>query len=197
MLEEHLPPAGHVGIVSQSGNVGSFIMQNVADRGLGVSRFIATGNEADVDVADGIAALAADGRTRVILCCMETCRNAQRLIEALAMARQQRKPVIVLKIGCDRARPGRGRVAHRRAGGLRRGVRCGLPSLRGAAGPFLRNLLDFGHAASLLMPDRLPKGDARDACGGFRRLRHHDGRRDDPRGAVPARARRDDQGTDP
>ncbi len=37
-------------------------MRNMADRGLGVSRFIATGNEADVDVADGIAALALDDR---------------------------------------------------------------------------------------------------------------------------------------
>ena len=74
-------------------------MQNVAQRGLGVSRFVATGNEADVDVADGIAALARDPETRVILCCMETCRHAGRLIAALAIARAARKPVIVLKIG--------------------------------------------------------------------------------------------------
>ena len=89
-----MPPAGQVGIVSQSGNIGSFTMRNMAERGLGVSRFIATGNEADVDVADGIAALAHDPATRIILCCMETCRDAGRLIEALDMARQQRKPVI-------------------------------------------------------------------------------------------------------
>jgi acyl-CoA synthetase (NDP forming) len=82
-LEEHMPPAGQVGIVSQSGNVGSHTMQSVARRGMGVSRFIATGNEADVDVADGIAALAEDPATRIILCCMETCRHAGKLIEAL------------------------------------------------------------------------------------------------------------------
>ena len=98
-LERACRRPGTSGIVSQSGNIGSFTMHNMAERGLGVSRFIATGNEADVDVADGIAALADDPATRMILCCMETCRNAGRLIEALEMARQQRKPVIVLKIG--------------------------------------------------------------------------------------------------
>ena len=50
VLEQNMPPAGNVGIVSQSGNIGSFAMQNVAQRGLGISRFIATGNEADIDV---------------------------------------------------------------------------------------------------------------------------------------------------
>ena len=98
-LEQSLPPAGQVGIVSQSGNIGSFTMRNMADRGLGVSRFIATGNEADVDVADGIAALAEDPATTIILCCMETCRHAGRLAQALDMARRRHKPVIVLKIG--------------------------------------------------------------------------------------------------
>ena len=95
VLEQNMPPAGNVGIVSQSGNIGSFAMQNVAQRGLGISRFIATGNEADIDVADGIAALANDDATQVILCCMETCRDADRLIIALDRARKVGKP-------CDR-----------------------------------------------------------------------------------------------
>ncbi len=98
-LEQSMPPAGYVGIVSQSGNIGSFAMQNMAQRGVGVSRFIATGNEADVDVADGIAALVDDAGTRVILCCMETCRDAGRLMAALEAARRHKKPVVVLKIG--------------------------------------------------------------------------------------------------
>ena len=99
VLEESMPRPGNVGIVSQSGNIGSFTVQNVALRGLGVSHFIATGNEADVDVADGIAALAADTATEVILCCMETCRDGARLVQALDLARANGKPVIVLKIG--------------------------------------------------------------------------------------------------
>ena len=170
VLEEHLPPPGHVGIVSQSGNVGSFIMQNVAQRGLGVSRFIATGNEADVDVADGIAALAADPATRVILCCMETCRNADRLIAALAAARQATKPVIVLKIGATED----GQAAAASHTGALAGSDAVIDAVFRRHGALrvhsVENLLDIGQAASKLMAGRLPKGDRVTllaASGGF------------------------------
>lgn len=170
VLEEHMPPAGQVGIVSQSGNVGSFIMQNVAQRGLGISRFIATGNEADVDVADGIAALAADEQTRVILCCMETCRDAGRLIEALAIARRQRKPVIVLKIGATE----KGQAAAASHTGALAGSDAVIDAVFRRHGALrvqsVEALLDIGQAASRLMPGRLPKGDRLvllAASGGF------------------------------
>ena len=59
VLEAGLPPAGPVGIVSQSGNLGSFALLLARERGMGVSRFLTTGNECDADVAGGIAWLAA------------------------------------------------------------------------------------------------------------------------------------------
>ncbi|HMS81557.1 MAG TPA: CoA-binding protein, partial [Burkholderiaceae bacterium] len=161
---------GHVGIVSQSGNVGSFVMQNVAQRGLGVSRFVATGNEADVDVADGIAALARDPETRVILCCMETCRHAGRLIEALAIARAARKPVIVLKIGETE----QGQAAAASHTGALAGSDAVVDAVFRRHGALrvrsVEALLDIGHAASMLMPGRLPGGDrvvVLAASGGF------------------------------
>lgn len=169
-LEQSMPPAGEVGIVSQSGNIGSFTMRNMAERGLGVSRFIATGNEADVDVADGIAALAHDADTRIILCCMETCRDAGRLIAALDMARQQHKPVIVLKIGATE----QGQAAAASHTGALMGSdavfdavfrRYGVLRVRS-----FEELLDVGHAAALLRPQRLPTTDAVTlvaASGGF------------------------------
>jgi acyl-CoA synthetase (NDP forming) len=169
-LEQNMPPAGQVGIVSQSGNIGSFTMSNMAQRGLGVSRFIATGNEADVDVADGIASLAQDPDTRIILCCMETCRNASRLIEALDMARRQQKPVIVLKIGATE----QGQAAAASHTGALTGSdavfdavfrRYGVLRVRS-----FEDLLNVGHAAALLRAERLPTTDAVTlvaASGGF------------------------------
>ncbi len=169
-LEQNMPPAGHVGIVSQSGNIGSFTMQNMTQRGLGVSRFIATGNEADVDVADGIASLALDPGTRIILCCMETCRHAGRLIAALEMARQQQKPVIVLKIGATE----QGQAAAASHTGALMGSdavfdavfrRYGVVRVRS-----FEDLLNVGHAATLLRADRMPTTDAVTlvaASGGF------------------------------
>lgn len=169
-LEQNMPPVGQVGIVSQSGNIGSFTMSNMAQRGLGVSRFIATGNEADVDVADGIAALALDADTRIILCCMETCRDAGRLIAALDLARQQNKPVIALKIGSTE----QGQAAAASHTGALTGSdavfdavfrRYGVLRVRS-----FEDLLNVGHAAALLGTERLPATDAVTlvaASGGF------------------------------
>jgi len=169
-LEEHMPPAGHAGIVSQSGNVGSHTMQSVARRGMGVSRFIATGNEADVDVADGIAALADDPDTRIILCCMETCRDATKLISALQRARELGKPVIVLKIGSTE----KGQQAAASHTGALTGSDAVIDAVFRRYGVLrvrsVEALIDIGHAASLLMPNRLPRNDAVTlvaASGGF------------------------------
>jgi len=169
-LEENMPPVGHVGIVSQSGNVGSHTMQSVARRGMGVSRFIATGNEADVDAADGIAALAEDPDTRIILCCMETCRNAGKLIDALRLARGKGKPVIILKIGSTE----KGQAAAASHTGALTGSDAVIDAVFRRHGVLrvrsVEALIDIGHAASLLMPDRLPANDAVTlvaASGGF------------------------------
>jgi acyl-CoA synthetase (NDP forming) len=169
-LEQSLPPAGQVGIVSQSGNIGSFTMRNMAERGMGVSRFIATGNEADVDVADGIAALANDAATRIILCCMETCRDAGRLVEALDMARRQHKPVIVLKIGAT----AQGQAAAASHTGALMGSDAVFDAVFRRHGVLrvrsFEELLDVGHAAVLLGARRLPATDAVTlvaASGGF------------------------------
>ncbi|MCP3707027.1 acetate--CoA ligase family protein [Paraburkholderia sp. CNPSo 3274] len=169
-LEESMPPAGTVGIVSQSGNVGSHTMQCVARRGLGVSRFVATGNEADIDVADGLAALAHDDETRVILCCMETCRHADRLIAALEAARERNKPVIVLKIGATE----QGQSAAASHTGALAGSDAVIDAVFRRHGALrvrsIEEMLDVGHAASLLLPSRLPQTDTATlvaASGGF------------------------------
>lgn len=170
VLEDNMPPAGNVGIVSQSGNIGSYVMQAVSHRGLGVSRFIATGNEADVDVADGIAALAQDKVTRVILCIMETCRDAGRLIEALGLARAAGKPVLVLKIGATES----GQAAAASHTGALAGSDAVFDAVFRRHGALrvgsVEELLDVGHAASQLVPGRLPAGNRVTlvaASGGF------------------------------
>jgi len=102
-LEEEMPKAGGISIVSQSGNIGSAALSMLADSGVGLARFIATGNEADVQAADAIGWLADDAETRVILCCLETCRDGPRLTNALERAFKAGKTVIALKIGTSEA----------------------------------------------------------------------------------------------
>jgi acyl-CoA synthetase (NDP forming) len=69
------------------------------ERGLGLSLWATTGNEADVQLADGLAWLARDPETDVIMAYMEGCRDGERLRAALALARERGKPVIMFKVG--------------------------------------------------------------------------------------------------
>ncbi|WP_233161314.1 MULTISPECIES: acetate--CoA ligase family protein [unclassified Achromobacter] len=95
--------AGGIGMVTQSGAFGAYAFCMARDRGLGLSHWISTGNEADIDVADCIAWLAEDDDTRVIMAYMEGCRDGEKLRHALAAARAAGKPVVVTKIGRTQA----------------------------------------------------------------------------------------------
>jgi acyl-CoA synthetase (NDP forming) len=94
---------GGIGMVSQSGAFGAYAYCMARDRGLGLSHWISTGNEADVDVADCIEWLARDADTRVIMTYVEGCRDGDKLRRALSAAREAGKPVVVTKIGRTQA----------------------------------------------------------------------------------------------
>ncbi|MDH0736879.1 acetate--CoA ligase family protein [Achromobacter spanius] len=94
---------GGIGMVSQSGAFGAYAYCMARERGLGLSHWISTGNEADIDVADCINWLAHDADTRVIMAYMEGCRDGAKLRAALAAARDAGKPVVVTKIGRTQA----------------------------------------------------------------------------------------------
>ena len=98
-LEHEQFEPGHVGIVSQSGAIGSYLYGLAGDRGVRISHFVATGNEAGLDVADCIDWMARDEQTRVVMAYLEGCRDGERLYRALEQARLRRKPVILMKVG--------------------------------------------------------------------------------------------------
>ena len=90
---------GAVGIVSQSGAFGAYAYAMARERGVGLSAWITTGNEADITVADCIEWMARDPATRVIMAYLEGCRDGTRLRQALEQARRAGKPVVVVKVG--------------------------------------------------------------------------------------------------
>jgi acyl-CoA synthetase (NDP forming) len=94
-----LAPKGRIGLISQSGAFGGLAYQVAQDRALAYSLILTTGNEGDVDVADGVAYLADDPETAVIMLYIEGCGDGRKLALALARARARRKPVICLKVG--------------------------------------------------------------------------------------------------
>jgi acetate---CoA ligase (ADP-forming) len=93
------PKAGPVALATQSGAFGSCTYAMASLRGMGFSKIVATGNEADVDVAECIDYLAEDPDTRVICAALESCRDGNRLRRALLKAAAAGKPVLVMKVG--------------------------------------------------------------------------------------------------
>ncbi|MEO6955667.1 MAG: acetate--CoA ligase family protein [Antricoccus sp.] len=88
-----------VAFVSQSGAVGPHCLTVARTRGLDFQTWVTTGNEADIEFADCLAYLAMDDSVNVIAAYIEGCRDGDKLRAALSLARDRRKPVIVLKTG--------------------------------------------------------------------------------------------------
>lgn len=94
-----IPSPGGIGIVSQSGAFGAYAFADAVRRGLPISRWITTGNEADIEVADCIRWLADDPESQLIMAYMEGCRDRTKFAAALERARSAGKPVILMKVG--------------------------------------------------------------------------------------------------
>jgi acyl-CoA synthetase (NDP forming) len=90
---------GPIAIVSQSGAFGAFAYSLARERGVGLSHWITTGNEANLTLADCIEWLAQDAATGIIMCYIEGVRDGARLKQALAAARGAGKPVVAVKVG--------------------------------------------------------------------------------------------------
>jgi acyl-CoA synthetase (NDP forming) len=90
---------GHIAVASQSGAFGTYCTTLLHHRGAGISQFIATGNEADVDLADCIEWLADDPGTDVIMLSLEGCADGQRLRRAMRRAGANGKRLLAMKVG--------------------------------------------------------------------------------------------------
>ena len=93
-------PAGQVTLISHSGSVFESMVQN--DRGVAYNYAISSGNEMTTTLADYMLFALDDPATRVIALFLETVRDPERFVEALAQAAAQRVPVVALKVGRSR-----------------------------------------------------------------------------------------------
>ena len=90
---------GNIAVISQSGGILGSLLSRAAGRGIGLSKLIATGNEADIEVADCIETLIADEATSVIALYLEGLRNPQRFREVALRAAAAGKPLVIFKVG--------------------------------------------------------------------------------------------------
>lgn len=99
IFDGELMKPGSVGVVSQSGAYGSHLAHLARKRGLGISKWITTGNEADVDVAEALHWMADDPETNVIMAYAEGVKDRDLFVHALERARANRKAVVFMKTG--------------------------------------------------------------------------------------------------
>ena len=98
-LDKEMPFPGPLGIVSQSGAYGSHIAYLARKRGIGINYWITTGNEADIDVAESLEWMAMQPDIKVIMAYVEGARDGPRFRRALALARENGKPIVMMKVG--------------------------------------------------------------------------------------------------
>ncbi|MBV6307249.1 acetate--CoA ligase family protein [Candidimonas humi] len=98
-LEADAPPQGSIALVSQSGGILGSLLSRAAAQGIGFSKLVATGNEADLDVADFVDALVDDEATHVIALYLESLRHPAAFRRAALRARAAGKPIVAFKVG--------------------------------------------------------------------------------------------------
>ncbi|MEW6333272.1 MAG: acetate--CoA ligase family protein [Thermodesulfobacteriota bacterium] len=92
-------PRGRIGLISQSGGLTGAYVTRAADRGIGFSHVISTGNEMDLGVSEFTRYLVEDENTDVIAIFLEALRDVESFRDAAVAAIQARKPIVVLKVG--------------------------------------------------------------------------------------------------
>ena len=154
-MPAYIPKPGDVSILSQSGNICYTLVSALGRRGLGVSRSISSGNEADLTAHDFLDYLADDTATKVILSYIEGVEDGRAFLQSLERA-VKKKPVVVLKSGHTKAGS--------RAGASHTGAMTGSDQLYDAAfaqaGALrARGIEDMEDLAVAFSTQPLPKGN--------------------------------------
>jgi len=88
-----------IGMAAQSGAMAAIMRMAFLSKGLGITYYISTGNEADLGVEDFLSALVDDEETKVVALFVEQVRKPQLFLEAARRARVAGKPIVLLLAG--------------------------------------------------------------------------------------------------
>ncbi|MGB9777782.1 MAG: acetate--CoA ligase alpha subunit [Candidatus Bathyarchaeales archaeon] len=93
-----MPKSGNIAFISQSGALGSAILDWAIQENIGFSNFVSVGSMLDVDFGDLIDYFGTDPQTRSILMYIEGLTDARKFLSA-ARHFARTKPIIVVKAG--------------------------------------------------------------------------------------------------
>lgn len=91
-------PSGPIGFVSQSGTYGQRFVRNGLEAGVGFSKCVSSGNEADLHLEDYLEYLGDGPETKLIALYIEGLREGRRFFD-LARKITREKPIVVMKSG--------------------------------------------------------------------------------------------------
>lgn len=148
------PEAGRIAFISQSGALGSAILDWAMHAHIGFSLFASLGSMMDVDFGDLIDFLGDDPNTKSIMLYMEGIGNAKKFISA-AKGFARNKPIIVLK-------PGRfaesAKAAFSHTGSMGGEDRTCDAAFKRVGVVRVRDIADLFNVAEVLHAKHLPKG---------------------------------------
>jgi len=148
------PEPGNIALISQSGALGTGMLDWAVGAHVGFSMFVSVGGMVNVDFADLIDFLGEDEQTRSILIYMENIGNARGFMSA-ARGFARNKPIIVLKPG-RYAESARAALSH--TGSMAGGDEIYEAAFRRVGVVRVHEVADLFHAAAVLDSSRLPKG---------------------------------------
>lgn len=93
------PKTGNIAFISQSGAVGSTILDWYSAENIGISKFVSYGNAMDVNETHLLEYLEADEKTKVIVAYLEGIKGDGKQFMKVLGKTTKRKPVIVIKSG--------------------------------------------------------------------------------------------------
>ena len=93
-----MPPSGPIDFMSQSGALGTAVLDMAMAGRIGFSKFVSLGNKADVSEIDLLEAWGSDPVSRVILIYVEGVPDGQKFIEVARKVTRD-KPVVAIKSG--------------------------------------------------------------------------------------------------
>ena len=149
------PPAGSIGVASQSGNFVSSFMNWSCATGVGISRAVSAGNAAATTVADYLSWYARDPSTSVGLAYVEGIPDGRRFYEQVRQVAAQ-MPLVLVKGG---ATAGGARAAASHTGSLASDDRTFDGACRQAGVTRAATVEEAFEAAATFATQPLPKGN--------------------------------------
>ena len=149
------PGPGSIGLVSQSGNLGTQLLCFAEQEGIGIRAFSGSGNEAMITIEDYLRGFKHDPLTKTVVLYIESIKDGRRFLEE-AFQVSRIKPVIVLKGG--RTDEGN-RAAASHTGALASNIRIFNAACRQAGIIMAQHPMDLLDLSAAFSSLPLPKGN--------------------------------------